>query len=58
LNVGTYENLLRTGHVLFWVEESEFAGAPPINFQFTSAECADCSLTGVTERPAFWVDMD
>lgn len=54
----TYENLLGTGHVLFWVEESEFAGAPPINFQFTSAECADCSLTGDTERPAFWVDMD
>jgi hypothetical protein len=53
-----YEDLLNKGYLLFWVEESEFAGAPPINFQFTSADCSDCSLSGVPERPGFWVDMD
>ena len=52
-----YKELLREGYVLFWVEESEFLG-PPISWQFTSAECADCSLTGKPERPDFWVDMD
>jgi len=52
-----YENLLYKGYVLFWVEESEFGG-PPISYQFTSLECADCSLTGNPEKPAFWVDMD
>jgi hypothetical protein len=52
-----YENLLSNGYVLFWVEESEMAG-PPISFQFTSPECADCSLTGNPEKPGFWVDID
>jgi len=52
-----YNDLLSDGYVLFWVEESDFMG-PPISFQFTSPECADCSLTGLPERPDFWVDMD
>ena len=51
-----YENLLYEGYVLFWVEEDDFG--LPISFQFTSSECADCSLTGNPEKPAFWVDMD
>jgi hypothetical protein len=51
-----YENLLPNGYVLFWVEEDDFGGA--ISYQFTSLECADCSLTGNSEKPAFWVDMD
>jgi len=52
-----YNNLLSDGYVLFYVEESEFPG-PPVNFQFTSIECADCTLSGKPEKPAFWVDMD
>ena len=52
-----YNDLLSDGYVLFWVEESDFMG-PPISFQFTSPECADCSLTGLPERPEFWVDID
>ncbi len=56
LYVRIYENLLSNGYVLFWVEEDEFG--LPIGFQFTSAECADCSLTGNPEKPGFWVDMD
>lgn len=51
-----YKDLLSRGYVLFWVEEDDFGGA--ISYQFTSSECADCSLTGDLERPDFWVDMD
>lgn len=57
LRESIYNDLLSHGYVLFWVEESEFPG-PPISFQFTNAECADCSLTGNPERPDFWVDME
>ena len=52
----TYNDLLSRGYVLFWVEEDDFG--LPVNFQFTSSECADCSLTGKPEQPDFWVDMD
>ena len=51
-----YDNLLKDGYVLFWVEEDDFGF--PISWQFTSDECADCSLTGKPERPDFWVDME
>ncbi len=51
-----YYNLLSDGYLLFWVEEDDFGF--PVNWQFTSAECADCSLTGNPERPDFWVDME
>lgn len=51
-----YYDLLSRGYVLFWVLEDDFGNA--INFQFTSTECSDCSLTGIPERPSFWVDMD
>ena len=57
LHERVYNDLMSDGYVLFWVEESEFSG-PPISFQFTSPECADCSQTGLPERPDFWVDMD
>ena len=56
LNSARYMNLLNTGYVLFYVEENDFA--VPINWQFTQAECADCSLNGEPEQPDFWVDMD
>jgi hypothetical protein len=56
LNVGLYMNLLNTGYVLFYVVEDDFGN--PVNWQFTHAECADCSLTGEPEQPDFWVDMD
>ena len=52
----TYNDLLSDGYVLFWVEEDDFG--MPVSFQFTSYECADCSLTGKPEQPDFWVDMD
>lgn len=52
----TYQELLYDGYVLFWVQEDDFGY--PISFQFTSPECADCSLTGKPEQPDFWVDMD
>jgi hypothetical protein len=51
-----YRNLLKDGYVLFWVEEDDFGN--PVSWQFTSAECADCSLTGKLEEPDFWVDME
>ena len=56
LNERKYYDLLSRGYVLFWVLEDDFGY--PINFQFTSTECSDCSLTGNPERPDFWVDMD
>lgn len=52
-----YNDLLSDGYVLFYVKESEFPG-PPVNFQFTTLECADCSLSGSPEKPDFWIDMD
>ena len=51
-----YKNLLRDGNVLFWVEEDDFG--MPVSFQFTSAECADCTLSGKLDEPDFWVDME
>lgn len=51
-----YDNLLKDGYVLFWVEENDFG--LPEKWHFTSTECADCSLTGNPGRPDFWVDMD
>ena len=51
-----YNDLLSRGYVLFWILEDDFG--TPINFQFTSTECSDCSLTGNPERPDFWIDMD
>jgi len=56
LHERVYNDLLSRGYVLFWVLEDDFG--VPINFQFTSTECSDCSLTGFPERPDFWVDMD
>ena len=56
LHERVYNDLLSRGYVLFWVIENDFGF--PINFQFTSTECSDCSLTGNPERPDFWIDMD
>ena len=51
-----YNSLLSDGYVLFWVEEDDFGN--PVNFQYTSLKCADCTLTGKLEQPDFWVDME
>lgn len=56
LNSGLYMNLQNTGYVLFFVVEDDFGN--PVNWQFTKAECADCSLSGEPEKPDFWVDME
>jgi hypothetical protein len=51
-----YNSLLSDGYVLFWVLEDDFGN--PVNFQYTSLKCADCTLTGKPEQPDFWVDME
>lgn len=56
LNLRIYENLVNAGYVLFYVVEDDFAN--PVNWHFTNAECADCSMTGDTDPPDFWVDME
>jgi len=56
LNERIYRDILSRGYVLFYVIEDDFGN--PINFQFTNPDCADCSRTGLPERPDFWVDME